>query len=203
MSVVPLEIEAPIAIKAPARHDATIAFFFRRYSQVQLLIFLQTVTAERKGTPPLSPEQREAAETLRVRATELLSGVAPNGPAFAATLERLLQRENHWLDWKANGCPAFDRAAAEKRPRPADAQTSGAKRRAGAAGGRAKRVQLGNSELSRLWNLGDNSLAAIAAEGSKQAVPSLGDYLQPLIEQVRRIASALPQICVGRAAWCP
>mmetsp|Transcript_18930 Transcript_18930/g.57187 ORF Transcript_18930/g.57187 Transcript_18930/m.57187 type:complete len:395 (+) Transcript_18930:599-1783(+) len=158
--------------------------YFRRHVLVQLLIFLQTVTAERKGTPPLSPEQREAAETLRVRATELLSGVAPNGPAFAATLERLLQRENHWLDWKANGCPAFDRAAAEKRPRPADAQTSGAKRRAGAAGGRAKRVQLGNSELSRLWNLGDNSLAAIAAEGSKQAVPSLGDYLQPLIEQL-------------------
>ena len=32
--------------------------------------------------------------------------------------------------------------------------------------------------------VGDNSLASIAAEGNKQAVPSLSAYLQPLVEQL-------------------
>lgn len=157
--------------------------------QVQLLIFLQTVTTERKGAPPLSPAQHETCDSLRSRATELLCGVAPHGPAFAAALDRLLTREVHWLEWKANGCPAFDRVAAEKT---AGAPAAGAKRRAPGPAARAKRLQLGNSELSRLWNLGDNSLTAIAAEGNKQAVPGLAEYLQPLIEQVR---------VVGRASW--
>jgi THO complex subunit 1 len=110
--------------------------------------------------------------------------VAPNGPAFAAALDRLLTREVHWLQWKANGCPAFDRVAADKSV-DAGAPVAGGKRKRAGPASRAKRLQLGNSELSRLWNLGDNSLTAIAAEGNKQAVPTLAEYLQPLILQVR------------------
>lgn len=65
------------------------------------------------------------------------------------------------------GCNAFDKAAALSR-------AAGQKRRAGAVGGRAKvtkRMQLGNSELTRLWNMGGNSLEAISS--TKQTVPTL------------------------------
>jgi len=93
-------------------------------------------------------------------------------------------QERHWLEWKRDGCAAFDRAATEAESAPLAA--GGAKKRRSGAAARAggKRQQLGNSELSRLWNLGDNSLASIAAEGNKQAVPSLSAYLQPLVEQL-------------------
>uniref|UniRef100_A0A7S3WPI0 THO complex subunit 1 n=1 Tax=Emiliania huxleyi TaxID=2903 RepID=A0A7S3WPI0_EMIHU len=161
--------------------------YFRRHVLVQLLIFVQTISTDqlqRKGAPALAPRQREAAEKLRARASELLAGIAPNGPLFAAALERLLVRERHWLEWKRDGCAAFDRAATEAESAPLAA--GGAKKRRSGAAARAggKRQQLGNSELSRLWNLGDNSLASIAAEGNKQAVPSLSAYLQPLVEQL-------------------
>jgi len=69
--------------------------------QVQLLIFLQTVTTERKGAPPLSPAQHETCDSLRSRATELLCGVAPHGPAFAAALDRLGQGGGHYDRWLA------------------------------------------------------------------------------------------------------
>jgi len=90
----------------------------------------------------------------------------------------MLQREEHWIEWKKKGCNAFDKAAALSR-------AAGQKRRAGAVGGRAKvtkRMQLGNSELTRLWNMGGNSLEAISS--TKQTVPTLTDYLRPLLEQM-------------------
>jgi hypothetical protein len=37
-------------------------------------------------------------------------------------------------------------------------ELSGRKRKAGGAGGRSKRMQLGNSQLTKLWNMGSNSL---------------------------------------------
>ena len=63
-------------------------------------------------------------------------------------------QERHWLEWKRDGCAAFDRAATEAESAPLAA--GGAKKRRSGAAARAggKRQQLGNSELSRLWNLG-------------------------------------------------
>ena len=62
-----------------------------------------------------------------------------------------------------------------------------AKRKGGAGGGapKPKRIQVGTSELSRLWNLGGNSLEEIAAgAAAKQSVPGLVEYLQPVLEQM-------------------
>ena len=64
-----------------------------------------------------------------------------------------LQREKHWADWKRGGCVAFDMAAVE---------LSGQKRKAGGAAGRSKRMQLGNASLTKLWNMGSNSLEVSA-----------------------------------------
>mmetsp|Transcript_14181 Transcript_14181/g.41591 ORF Transcript_14181/g.41591 Transcript_14181/m.41591 type:complete len:154 (+) Transcript_14181:156-617(+) len=90
--------------------------YFRRHVLVQLLIFVQTISTDqlqRKGAPALAPRQREAAEKLRARASELLAGIAPNGPLFAAALERLLVRERCLAEIR----PRSGRGAAEIQPR--------------------------------------------------------------------------------------
>jgi THO complex subunit 1 len=151
--------------------------YFRRHLLVQLRIFLQTIGSERKGFPPLRTAQREAAEALATRSSELLRAVPPGGPSFAATLDKLLERERHWMKWKNTGCQAFDKAAQEQ-------LRTGAKRKSAGAARPSKRVAMGNTELTRLWNLGSNSLASISQQVSKrQGVPSLEEYLQPVIEQ--------------------
>ena len=70
----------------------------------------------------------------------------------------MLEREEHWIKWKANGCQAFDKAAAVARE---EGQVS-RKRKSGPGAGGVKKIQLGNSALTRLWNMGGNDLEAIA-----------------------------------------
>jgi hypothetical protein len=41
-------------------------------------------------------------------------------------------------------------------------------------------MQLGNSQLTKLWNMGSNSLEDIAANAAKSGVPTLVDFLQPV-----------------------
>ena len=65
-------------------------------------------------------------------------------------------------------------------PTQAAVELSGQKRKAGAAGGRSKRMQLGNSQLTKLWNMGSNSLEDIAANAAKSGVPTLVDFLKPV-----------------------
>ena len=38
--------------------------------------------------------------------------VDAGGHKFAAAVLAMLEREEHWIRWKANGCQAFDTAAA-------------------------------------------------------------------------------------------
>jgi len=152
--------------------------YFRRHVLVQLQIFIQTIGTERKGAPTLSPEQLLQVEALQTRCTELMRGVAPNGSSFATAVAGVLEREQHWIGWKKAGCQSFDKAAATLK-------ATGKKRSAAAGGGRpTKRLSLGNQELSRLWNLGGNSLQALASSDSKRRVPSLAEYLKPVEEQM-------------------
>lgn len=155
--------------------------YFRRHVLVQALIFLQSAGGEHKGVQPLTKTQRDKLEAMEKRAAELLAATPPNGALFAATVQAMLQRERHWTEWKKGGCVAFDKAAAEL-----GGAAAGAKRKAGPGGGRSKKMQLGNSELSKLWNLSGNDLESIvaAAAGSKTAAPSLAEFMAPLMEQL-------------------
>ena len=112
---------------------------------------------------------------MQARTSELLAATPPNGALFAKIVRGTLEREKHWTEWKRAGCIAFDKAAAE---------LSGEKRKKSAAGGRTKRMQLGNSQLTKLWNLGSNSLEDIASNASKNGVPALADYLKPVADCV-------------------
>ena len=116
------------------------------------------------------------------------------------------------MEWKAAGCTPFEKTPYMGRvsdaaphihapphsshlPRSSlcryeakhEGKRDGSKRKGGEGGGapKPKRIQVGTSELSRLWNLGGNSLEEIAAgAAAKQSVPGLVEYLQPVLEQM-------------------
>jgi len=148
--------------------------YFRRHVIVQLLIFLQAVSTERKGLPALSAAQRQQVETLHGRCVELLKGIPPGGARFAKAVLTMLEREEHWIRWKASACPPFEKAAAFI------SRADGSRKRK--APGAGKRLQLGNAALSRLWNMGGNSLEDIAKK-TQDVIPSLEEYLKPVHEQ--------------------
>ena len=150
--------------------------YFRRHVLVQILIFLQTVTTERRGQPVLSAAQRQQVDTLHGRCIELLRAIPPGGPKFAQAVLLMLEREEHWIRWKANGCQAFDKAATTAR------EEGLATRKRKSVGGGVKKVSLGNSALTRLWNMGGNSLEDIAKR-QQEVMPALQEYLQPVYEQ--------------------
>ena len=80
-------------------------------------------------------------------------------------------------------CTAACTAACTLHDVQAAVELSGQKRKPGVpGGGRSKRMQLGNSQLTKLWNMGSNSLEDIAANAAKNGVPSLADYLKPVRE---------------------
>ena len=150
--------------------------YFRRHVLVQILIFLQTVTTERKGQPVLAASQRQQVDALHTRCIDLLRAIPPGGQKFADSVLAMLEREEHWIKWKANGCQAFDKAEA------LCTVGEGRKRKAPAGLGAVKRMQLGNAALTKLWNSGSNDLEDIA-QRQQDMMPSLVDYLRPVYEQ--------------------
>ena len=70
--------------------------YFRRHVLVQVLIFMQTVTTERKGQPSLTAAQRQQVDSLHARCIELLRAIPPGGHKFVAAVLLFLEREEHW-----------------------------------------------------------------------------------------------------------
>jgi THO complex subunit 1 len=155
--------------------------YFRRHVLVQVLIFLQTVTTERKNQPALSAAQRQQVDSLHAKCVELLTAIPPGGARFSSAVLLMLEREEHWIQWKANGCVPFDKAAATAREE-GEAGVS-RKRKIAAGGGGPRKMQLGNSALTRLWNMGGNSLEDLA-QRQQEAMPALAEYLRQVHEQM-------------------
>uniref|UniRef100_A0A7S2C5F8 Uncharacterized protein n=1 Tax=Haptolina brevifila TaxID=156173 RepID=A0A7S2C5F8_9EUKA len=149
--------------------------YFRRHVLVQLLIFLQAVSTESKNMPALSAAQRKEVEALHKRCMGLLPGIQPGGARFAKAVLTMLEREEHWIKWKASGCVPFDKAASISR-----AEAEGTRKRKASGGGTGKRMQLGNASLTRLWNMGGNSLEDIARK-TQDVTPTLEEYLKPVL----------------------
>ncbi|KAF8559888.1 UDP-glucose 4-epimerase [Imleria badia] len=97
---------------------------FRRQVLFQLLILLNHLLSFTKvakatwATPrnrslqmdfTLEPTDAQWVQDTIVKATAELRSTAPNGPAFADTVNTILEREKNWVKWKNDLCAPFDR----------------------------------------------------------------------------------------------
>lgn len=133
---------------------------------------------------------------------KLLEETPPNGKKFSKTVRHMLKREELWNNWKNDGCKGnktnsnrkafssysptrFDKLIPEfKRPEiPEDEQVKSPakklKRNLGDSirdNSKQGKFYLGNSELTRLWNVCPDNLLACSSE-DRNFLPSIETYL--------------------------
>ncbi|KAK7100737.1 THO complex subunit 1-like [Littorina saxatilis] len=157
---------------------------FRRYVLVQFLILFQylTSTVRFKGaTQVLSEEQTNWVKASEEKVYQLIRETPPAGDKFADIVKHVLQREEHWNNWKNEGCPSYERAKAKDAPKP---KSRPKRRRIGEdlQGGGGKIIKMGSAELTRLWNLNPDNMEACRSE-KREFTPTLEEFFANAIEQ--------------------
>lgn len=162
---------------------------FRRYVLLQILILTQYLTSNIKfKTENLTGEQVEWVRKTDERVYGLLAETPPDGPAFVNIFKHILKREERWSDWKNDGCPEFKKPikSAKEEPDVSPSKKRGQKRKLGDLVKDAdakKKITMGNSEMTRLWNLCPNNLEA-CKKAERDFVPALESYFTPAIDQI-------------------
>jgi THO complex subunit 1 len=157
---------------------------FRRYVLVQYLILFQYLNAQvrfKTANQTLTEEQTTWVKEANDRVLSVLRETPPDGETFTATVKHILAREENWNTWKNDGCQSYIRrneeARAKATPRPKkrsfgeDVMSSG-----------AKVIKMGNAELTRLWNLCPDNMAACKSE-KRNYLPSVEEFFETAIEQ--------------------
>ncbi|XP_064625067.1 THO complex subunit 1-like isoform X2 [Lineus longissimus] len=157
---------------------------FRRYVLVQFLILFQYLNAAVKfksADHVLNDEQANWVKETQAKIMQLIKETPPDGDKFAKYIEHVLNREEHWNSWKNDGCPSYVREMPQEENKP---KVFRRKRSMGddikASGG--KIIKMGNSELTRLWNLCPDNLEACKAD-KRVFQPSLEGFFEDVIEQ--------------------
>ncbi|XP_067000239.1 THO complex subunit 1 isoform X2 [Anabrus simplex] len=169
---------------------------FRRYVLLQFLIVFQYLNYPVKfkaENHELKPEQAEWVRETTEMVYQLLAETPPDGPAFVQAVKHILKREEHWNAWKNDGCPEFQKPAHIQEE---NTEETGEKRKAPPRPRRAKkrlgdlmkdaaahnRFNMGNVELTKLWNLCPDNLEACKSK-ERDFLPSLEAYFEEAIEQ--------------------
>ena len=158
---------------------------FRRALLLQLCLLLRFARGPPQPQPPLRNKAPEEAARLAERAEACLAAVPPSGKAVAAALAVAMDRDRHWVAWKAGSCKPFERPPAPEAvaepPAPAAAPPPGMrKRRAPAAPSYA--VRLGSAELDRLWST--HAALGEAVRSADRGPPEHLEFLEPIREQL-------------------
>lgn len=159
---------------------------FRRTILVQMLIICQYLVGNVKfksTNQVLNESQSNWVKDTTTQVYELLRETPPDGDKFANAVEHILEREENWISWKNEGCPSFIKERSEEESKP----QSSRKRKVSigdevASGWKSKKVLLGSSELTRLWNLYPDNLEACKAD-NRVFLPTLEEYFSEAIEQ--------------------
>jgi len=167
---------------------------FRRYILLQFLILFQYLKSNVKfktDLHTLDSAQTKLVEEMAGKVHRLLGETPPNGAEFAKSVKRLLGREEAWNRWKNDGCPSLakkmDEAAAAPVARVGEGGFSRRrKRRLGDIVMKEiaeKKVNLGNANLTALWNQNPDNLGACRAK-DRDFLPSLQSYFEEAVEQL-------------------
>ncbi|XP_074098422.1 THO complex 1-like protein Hpr1 isoform X1 [Cotesia typhae] len=162
---------------------------FRRYVLLQFLILFQYLNSTVKfktETHELKPDQIEWVKTTTEQIYVLLAETPPDGKVFTEIVKNILKREEHWNAWKNDGCPAFKRPLHISSENDEPRKLKKLKRRMGDVIRDAQFVgkfNMGNSELTKLWNLCPNNLEACKSK-DRDFLPSLEVYFEEAIMQL-------------------
>lgn len=153
---------------------------FRRTILVQYLVIFQYLvsTIKFKGeNDKLNEQQQEWVRETEISVYKLLDETPPKGQEFSNAMRHILKREEIWNNWKNEGCKEI------KRPDGYDNITVLEQKKRKLLGNqiyevsKAGKFDLGNQELSRLWNLSPDNLQA--CKGSdRNFLPPLETYLE-------------------------
>lgn len=152
---------------------------FRRTILVQFLILSQYLVSNVKfkgENDKLTSQQEEWIKEMESTVYTLLNETPPNGKEFSSSIKHILKREELWNNWKNEGCKEITRPEGYEKPAPE------VKKRKMLGdliweATKAGKYDLGNSELSRLWNLCPDNL--LACKGTdRNFLPPLETYLE-------------------------
>lgn len=149
---------------------------FRRHTLIQCLILFQYLTSSVKFKGPshvLTEAQATWIKTATDKVYALIKETPPNGEDFATYVRQVLVREDSWIVWKNDGCPSY-----EKHPQ-MELELYPEKTHLGDS---SNKIDIGNAELSRLWNLCPDNLKA-CAQSSRAFMPDKVKFLEEPIEQ--------------------
>ncbi|XP_067943568.1 THO complex subunit 1-like isoform X2 [Watersipora subatra] len=153
---------------------------FRRYVLVQFLILFQYLTSHVKfrSTAVMNEEQLKWVAKTKQTVMDLIKET-PDGTQFALTVERVLNMESNWSNWKNEQCPSF-----VVRANPKETRTRIIVRKRSMVDDLnltdPKVFNLGNAELNNLWNQHSDNDVIIRSE-SRQFVPALDEYFEDAI----------------------
>jgi len=186
---------------------------FRRYILLQFLILFQYLKSNVKfktDAQTLESSQSKWIEETKGKIFKLLSETPPNGSEFSKSVKHILHREEHWNKWKNEGCPSFakklEENVVEKKPIGEGGSYRRKKRKLGDLIQKEvaeKKVNLGNSGLTALWNLHPDNLEACRAK-DRDFLPSLENYFEEAIEQLdprNEIEEAYKKVNNGEWGW--
>lgn len=155
---------------------------FRRTVLVQYLILFQYLVATVKfksDKEQLSSAQQEWLSETEVTVYKLLKETPPNGKEFVETIKHILKREEMWNNWKNESCKEIQRPDGNQPKHSTEPQAKKRKMLGDIIADATKegKFDLGNNELTRLWNLCPDNLQA--CKGSdRNFLPSLESYLE-------------------------
>uniref|UniRef100_A0A0A9ZA24 THO complex subunit 1 n=1 Tax=Lygus hesperus TaxID=30085 RepID=A0A0A9ZA24_LYGHE len=97
---------------------------FRRTVYLQFLILFQFLTLQIKTKQDeLKQEQLEWVKSSTATIQQLIKDSPPDGEQFYEVVQLIMKREEHWSQWKNDGCPAlkkimpnYDKTATQKPP---------------------------------------------------------------------------------------
>ncbi|XP_075979024.1 THO complex 1-like protein Hpr1 isoform X2 [Anticarsia gemmatalis] len=157
---------------------------FRRCVLIQFLILFQYLTTTVKfkmESQELKSDQMDWVKETSSLVYKLLGETPPHGKRFAECVKHILKREEHWNSWKNDGCPEFQKPKPPVQVDSSDEVKKTRKRRRPVGDiireyESQSKSYMGNNELTKLWNLCPDNLAACRTK-ERDFMPSLESYM--------------------------
>nr|CAD2158861.1 unnamed protein product [Meloidogyne enterolobii] len=156
---------------------------FRRYFLLQFLIISNYLASRTrpKEALELNSTQEETLQGLMDKCYNLLRETYPNGSRFASSVKKLLLREKQWCSWKADGFPdLFNNTNIQSSSSSDDIKFE---RKQISTRYVANSIDLGNSELTRLWTIEKDNLTA-CKNVKRNCIPNLKSFLEEALDEL-------------------